>query len=115
MFPPKWQFNVIVENATSHDIALDPDAARPCSSTAADGFERVEGTLTPSLLTVPAGGSVEGLMVFQAQRSADGRVLSLVYGTGPKALRFEFPLQDLVTAVPPPAPTDAGTVPSAPS
>ena len=114
MFPPKWQFNVIVENTTSRDIALDP-AGAALFVDRADGFERIEGTLTPSLLTVPAGGSVEGLMVFQAQRSADGRVLSLVYGTGPKALRFEFPLQDLVTAVPPPAPTDAGTVPSAPS
>jgi hypothetical protein len=114
MFPPKWQFNVIVENANSHDIALDPSGAALFVDRV-DGFDRVEGTLTPSLVTVPAGGSVEGLMVFQAQRSADGRVLSLVYGTGPKALRFEFPLQDLVTAVPPPAPTDVGTVPTAPS
>ena len=114
MFPPKWQFNVIVENATSHDIALDPRGAALFVDHG-DTFEPVKGTLTPSLLTVPAGGSVEGLMVFPAQRSADGRVLSLVYGTGAKALRFEFPLQDLVTAVPPPAPTDAGTVPSAPS
>ena len=29
MFPPKWQFNVIVENTTSHDIALDPARRGP--------------------------------------------------------------------------------------
>ena len=114
MFPPKWQFNVIVENATSHEIALDPTGAALFVDRG-DAFERVEGALTASLGTVPAGQTVEGFLVFQAQRSADGRVLSLVYGKGPKALRFEFPLQDLVTAVPPPAPTDAGAVPSAPS
>jgi hypothetical protein len=108
MFPPKWQFNVVIENATPHDVSLDPDGAALFVDRG-DGFERLEGALTASLSTVPAGETAEGLMVFQAQPSADGRVLSLVYGTGPSALRFEFPLQDLVTAVPPPAPTDSGT------
>jgi hypothetical protein len=114
MFPPKWQFNVVIENATPHDVSLDPDGAALFVDRG-DGFERLDGALTASLGTVPAGETAEGLMVFQAQRSADGRVLSLVYGTGPRALRFEFPLQDLVTAVPPPAPTDAGTAETVPS
>jgi hypothetical protein len=114
MFPPKWQFNVVIENAAPHAVSLAPDGAALFVDRG-DGFERVEGALTASIGTVPAGQTVEGLMVFQAQRSGDGRVLSLVYGTGPRALRFEFPLQDLVTAVPPPAPTDAGTPETAPS
>jgi len=114
MFPPKWQFNVVVQNASPHDVSLDPDGAALFVDRG-DGFERVEGVLTASLGTVPAGETVEGLMVFQAQRSADGRVLSLVYGTRPRPLRFEFPLQDLVTAVPPPAPTDVGPAETAPS
>ncbi|HET9249730.1 MAG TPA: hypothetical protein VFP13_07305 [Actinomycetota bacterium] len=114
MFPPNWQFNVIVENTTAHDVTLDPDGAALFVDVG-DGFERIQGTLTPSLNVVPAGGRVDGLMVFGAQRSADGRVLSLVYGTGPDALRFEFPLQDLVTAVPPPPPTDPGSVEVVPS
>jgi hypothetical protein len=53
---------------------------------------------------------VDGLMVFPAQDTADGRVLSLVYGTGKQALRFEFPLEDLVTVVPPPPPGDEVSV-----
>jgi hypothetical protein len=114
MFPPRWQFNVVIENATPHDVSLDPDGAALFVDRG-DGFERVEGALTSSLRAVPAGRTAEGLMVFPAQRSADGRVLSLVYGRGPRALRFEFPLQDLVTAVPPPAPTDGGTAEAAPS
>ena len=114
MFPPKWQFNVMIENATPHDVSLDPDGAALFVDRG-DEFERVGGAFTASLALVPAGSTAEGLMVFQAQRSADGRVLSLVYGRGPRVLRFEFPLQDLVTAVPPPAPTDAGTAETAPS
>src|SRR4029450_9579880 len=113
MFPPKWQFNVVVRNASPHDVSLDPDGAALFVDRG-DGFERVEGALTASLGTVPAGETVAGLMVFQAQRSADGRVLSLAYGTGTRPLRFEFPLQDLVTAVPPPAPTDVGAAEAAP-
>ena len=114
MFPPKWQFNVVIQNASPHDVSLDPDGAALFVDRG-DGFERVEGALTPSLRAVPTGRTAEGLMVFPAQRSADGRVLSLVYGTRPRPLRFEFPLQDLVTAVPPPAPTNVGPAETAPS
>ncbi|HET7235166.1 MAG TPA: hypothetical protein VFK59_01900 [Actinomycetota bacterium] len=105
MFPPNWQFNVVVTNDAGEDILLDPSGAALFVD-ADEGFERVDGVITPSLDVVPAGGSVEGLMVFPAQDSARGRVLSLVYGTGQEALRFEFPLDDLVTVVPPPPPEE---------
>ena len=114
MFPPNWQFNVVVRNLGSHDVVLDPDGAALFVDRA-DGFERIQGVITSSLDVVPAGEAVDGLMVFPAQRSADGRVLSLVYGVGPNALRFEFPLEDLVSVVPPPPPTDEETVEVAPS
>jgi hypothetical protein len=105
MFPPNWQFNVVVTNRTDEDVLLDPSGAALFVE-AGDGFERVDGIITSSLDVVPAGGSVEGLMVFPAQDAARGRVLSLVYGTGDAALRFEFPLDDLVTVVPPPPPEE---------
>jgi hypothetical protein len=54
-------------------------------------------------------------MVFDEQASAEGRVLSLVYGSGPDRRVFEFPLGDLVTAVPPPPPTDEDPEAGAPS
>lgn len=114
MFPPNWQFNIVIENRSSHDLALDPDVAALFVARGG-GFGRVQGVITSSLHVVPAGETVRGLMVFPAQRTADGRVLSLVYGRGPKALRFEFPLEDLVTVVPPPPPTDAGMAEAAPN
>jgi hypothetical protein len=115
MFPPNWQFNVVVRNLRSHDVVLDPDGAALFVDRG-DGFERIQGVITSSLDVVPAGDAVDGLMVFPAQRSADGHVLSLVYGVGPNALRFEFPLEDLVSVVPPPPPpTDEETVEVAPS
>jgi hypothetical protein len=115
MFPPNWQFNVVVRNLGSHDVVLDPDGAALFVDRG-DGFERIQGVITSSLDVVPTGEAVDGLMVFPAQRSADGRVLSLVYGVGPNALRFEFPLEDLVSVVPPPPPpTGEETVEVAPS
>lgn len=109
MFPPNWQFNLIVTNRSDEDIVLDP-AGAVLFVDAGNGFERVDGVITGSLTIVPSGGAVDGLMVFPAQDTADGRVLSLVYGTGKQALRFEFPLEDLVTVVPPPPPGDEVSV-----
>jgi hypothetical protein len=103
MFPPNWQFNVIVANAGHEDVVLDPAGAALFVDSGA-GFERVNGVITPSLGVIPAGETVDGLMVFPAQDTAQGRVLSLVYGTGKDPLRFEFPLDGLVTVVPPPPP-----------
>ena len=79
------------------------------------GFDRVDGTLTNSLTIVPASTTIDGLMVFDEQASAEGRVLSLVYGSGPDRRVFEFPLGDLVTVVPPPPPTDEDPEAGAPS
>ena len=114
MFPPNWQFNIIIENRSEVDLVLDP-AGAALFVEGSDGFERVDGVVTGSLKVVPAGTAIEGLMVFEAQDTADGRVLSLAYGTGPRALLFEFSLGDLVTVVPPPPPTDEGSEPIAPS
>jgi hypothetical protein len=114
MFPPNWQFNLVVENRSARDLELDP-AGAALFVDRGDAFERVDGVVTSSLMTVPAGAMVEGLMVFPAQSATDGRVLSLVYGAGARALRFEFPLEDLVTVVPPPPPTDQVTAEASPS
>jgi hypothetical protein len=103
MFPPSWQFNVIVANAGDQDVVLDPTGAALFVDSD-EGFERLDGVITSSLSVVPANGTVDGLMVFPAQDTAQRRVLSLVYFTGKDALRFEFPLDDLVTVVPPPPP-----------
>jgi hypothetical protein len=105
MFPPNWQFNVILGNAGDEDVVLD-QAGAAMFVDSGSGFERVDGVITPSLGVIPAGQTVEGLMVFPAQETAQGRVLSLVYGTGEDALRFEFPLDDLVTVVPPLPPVE---------
>ena len=110
MFMPNWQFNVIVENRSDHDIELAVDGAALFVDRG-DGFDRVGGTVavTPSLETIPAGQTVEGLVAFRAQPSADGRVFSLTYGQGKDALSFQFPLGDLIEQVPPPAPSDGQT------
>lgn len=114
MFSPFWQFNVTVSNATDENVVLDP-AGAALFVERGDGFERVDGNLTPSLFVVPAGMTVDGLMVFDEQESAQGRSLSLVYGSGPDRRVFEFPLGDLVTAVPPPPPTDGAEEAGAPT
>ena len=115
MFTPNWQFNVVVENHSAHDVQLAEGGAALFVDRG-DRFDRVGGTvaITPSLVRVPAGETVEGLVAFRAQPSADGRVFSLVYGQGPHALTFEFPLGDLVTQVPPPPPMDQPTASGAP-
>lgn len=105
MFPPNWQFNLVVINDSEVGVVLDPGGAALFVDSG-DGFERLDGVITPSLRVVGPGQTVDGLMVFPAQDSAEGRVLALVYGTGKEALRFEFPLEDLVTVVPPPPPPE---------
>ncbi len=114
MFPPNWQFNLTVSNTTDQDLVIDPAGAALFVERAAE-FDRVDGVLTPSLTVVPAGTTIDGLMVFEAQGSAEGRVLSLVYGSGMDRRVFEFPLGDLVNAVPLPPPTDEDSEADAPS
>jgi hypothetical protein len=108
MFPPSWQFNLEVTNDGTDAALLDPDGSALFVDSG-DGFDRVDGVITPSLNVLAGGETVDGLMVFPAQDAAKGRVLSLVYGRGRQALRFEFPLDDLVTVVPPPPPEDEAT------
>jgi hypothetical protein len=117
MFQPRWQFNVIIENKGASDIHLAEDGAALFVDRG-DVFDRVNGrvVVTPSLETIPAGTTAEGLVAFDAQPTADNRVFSLVYGEGKDALTFPFPLGDLVTQVPPP-PTEepSATVSASPS
>jgi hypothetical protein len=115
MFTPNWQFNVIVTNDGPDDMRLAEDGAALFVERGG-GFDRVPGTVavTPSLVTIPAGRTVEGLVAFRAQPSADGHVFSMTYGQGANALSFEFPLEDLVTQVPPPPPTAQETGTGAP-
>jgi hypothetical protein len=110
MFTPTWQFNVVVDNRSGHVVRLAENGAALFVERG-EGFDRVGGSVavTPSLVTIPAGDRVEGLVAFRAQPSADSRVFSLAYGRGAGALNFEFPLGDLVTQVPPPPPTDQPT------
>jgi hypothetical protein len=118
MFQPNWQFNVVVDNTGATDVQLAEDGAALFVDRGG-AFERVDGTVavTPSLLTIPAGATAEGSVSFRAQPTADKRVFTLVYGQGKGALRFTFPLGDLVTQVPPPPPIEepTATVSASPS
>ena len=103
--------------AQSYEPVIEEEALAKSSESKS---ERMEGSWVVTVTAaVPPG--VPQPPDFRAYASCArggvpfGRVLSLVYGRGPKALRFEFPLQDPVTAVPPPAPTDEGTGETAPS
>ena len=103
MFPPNWQFNVVVRNSGPDPLVLDPDLVGLYVG-GAGGFERIEPVLTRSLALVPPGTQAEGILAFRAQDSASDRLLSLAYGSGRDLLRFDFPLDELVTVVPPPPP-----------
>lgn len=105
MFAPSWQFNVVVENRTSSGVRLDRDATGLYVRATDGGFERLDGAISPALAALPAGAGVQSLLSYPLQDSADGRVLVLTFRRGERAFRFDFPLEDLVTAVPPPAPT----------
>jgi len=109
VFPPSWQFNVVVENRGRRPVLIDPDGV--VLFVRQDGaFDRVEGVVTRSLTVVPAGGAADGILAYPSQEGAAGRVLSLSYRRGREVLSFEFPLDDLVTAVPPPPPTGQAPV-----
>jgi hypothetical protein len=103
MFAPSWQFNVIVRNDGPEAVTVDPLAAGLYVSGGGEA-ERLEGTISPSLTVIPPGAEVAGILGYGQQDSAADRVLTLVFGTGRRSMRFEFPLDGLVTMVPPPAP-----------
>jgi hypothetical protein len=106
MFQPNWQFNVIVRNRTGRPLRVENDTSGL--------FVRTNGTIdeapsaiTPSLESIPARTDVDGILAFPVQDSARGRTLTLAYRTGGHLLRFDFPLQDVVSAVPPAGATGA--------
>jgi hypothetical protein len=108
MFSPSWQFNVIVHNGSPDPLIIDPQRAGLYVRDAS-GSTRLDGPTSAGLQVVPPGADSAGVLEFDQQDSADGRVLSLVYGSGGRAVRFAFPLQGLVTSVPAPAPPAGGS------
>jgi hypothetical protein len=70
-------------------------------------FDRIDGVPSPALARIPAGTGVQTLISFPLQDSADGLVLVMTFLRGERPYRFDFPLEDLVTVVPP-APPIAG-------
>lgn len=112
LFPPNWQFNVVVTNRSRSEIQLDADRMALYVKTGARSFVRVDGVATGSLAAIAPHTTVEGLMAFPGQSSAKGRVLSIAYRVGRRTLPpFAFPLQGIVT-LPSPAPTSPPPVPS---
>jgi hypothetical protein len=113
MFPPNWQFNVVIRNATPEPLFLDEDVVGLYVEEG-DGFERIEPALTGSVIVIPPAAEVEGILAFPVQPTASGRVLTLGYRVGRGGagndLVFDFPLEEIVTAVPPPPPTEEETV-----
>ncbi len=110
MFTPNWQFNVVVENESGDEIQLDLELLG-LDVQQGDAAQRQEGVHTANLIAVPSGATVEGLLAFPQQDSAEGPVLSLAYRlAGDGVARFEFALEDVVT--PPPtagAPSPVGS------
>lgn len=107
MFPPNWQFNVVVRNIGTEPLLVDPGASGLYAGSDG-GFERTEAVLTASLEVVPPGAEVDAILAVPGQDSSSGRTLVLVFESGGRPLRFEFPLEGLVSAVPLPPPTDEG-------
>jgi len=107
MFPPNWQFNVVVRNLGTEPLLVDPRASGLYAE-GDDGFARTEAVLTGSLQAVPPGAEVDGILAVPGQDSSTGRTLVLVFESGRRPLRFEFPLEGLVSAIPLLPPTDEG-------
>ncbi len=112
MFPPNWQFNLIVENRTPDEIRLDPSATGLYVKGASGAFQKVPGAISPALKALPSNRGVQSMLSSEAQDAAGGRVLVLVFRGGGKEYRFDFPLGGIVTKAPPPLPTAASPSPS---
>ncbi len=106
MFTPNWQFNLVIENRSRRPIQLDPDASGLFVERIDGSFERLEGIPSLALgLPLPPDRGVQALFAFPQQDSAAGRTLVLTFRGDRGSLRFSFPLEDLVSSVPPPPPT----------
>jgi hypothetical protein len=111
MFPPNWQFNVVIRNSATEPLFLDADSAGLYVEEG-DSFQRVPPVISGPLEVVPPTSKVEGILAFPLQPTASSRVLTLAYrlGRGERSeALFEFPLEGLVTSVPPPPPTGEET------
>ncbi len=109
MFPPQWQFNLVIENRSRRPIRLDPDATGLYVERIDGSFERYEGVPSLALdVPLPPDRGTQALLAFPQQGSAEGRSLVLTFRHDGRPLRFSFPLEDLVSSVPPPPPMDAG-------
>jgi hypothetical protein len=106
MFEPNWQFNVIIANPTTHPLTLD-EGASGLFVTKGGATGRVGGAFTSAVESVPPGGEGPGILAFPVQDDAKGRTLSLVYRGGAQVLRFTFPLEGLVDALPSAPPSGA--------
>jgi hypothetical protein len=111
MFPPNWQFNMVIRNDASEPLFLDANSTGLYVEEG-DGFERIPAVISGPFEVVPPASEVEGILAFRLQPTASGRVLTLAYKLGRRdrnQVLFEFPLEGLVTSVPPPPPADQET------
>ena len=111
MFPPNWQFNMVIRNTASEPLFLDANSTGLYVEEG-DGFERTPAVISGPFEVVPPASEVEGILAFRLQPTASGRVLTLAYKLGRRdrnQVLFEFPLEGLVTSVPPPPPADQET------
>ncbi|HEX9122601.1 MAG TPA: hypothetical protein VF984_04475 [Actinomycetota bacterium] len=114
-FTPNWQFNVIVANHSGWPIRLDRRVGASLYTKRHGGSARRQGAITPSLVLVPDGATIQGLAAFPLQSSARGRVVALTYRIRHGGLiRFAFALAGKVTPVGAP-PTASPAAPVAPS
>jgi hypothetical protein len=104
MFPPFWQFNVVVRNDSDRPVTLDPDVLGLYVAGPGTSVRNEDRGVSDSLLVVAPGTTVDGVIAFEQQDAAEGRTLTIAYARGRREIRFEFPLDGLVSVVPPPPP-----------
>lgn len=116
MFTPRWQFNVIVHNASAIPIEIDARATAVFVKQPGGSYEPTKKTaITPSLATIAPGTTVEGLVSVPSQPSANNRILEIPFALGGKLLQFQFSLAGVVDPVPLTVPTTTAPVPAASS
>jgi hypothetical protein len=104
MFPPFWQFNVIVQNDSDRPVTLDPDVLGLYVAGPGSSVRLEQRGVSDSLLVVAPGSTVDGVIAYEQQDAAEGRTLTIAYLQGRREIRFEFPLDGLISVVPPPPP-----------
>lgn len=113
MFAPRWQFNVIVRNASSSPVVLDTAATAVYVKQPGGAYVPTKETaITPSLVTIAPGATIEGLVSVPSQPSARNRILEIPFALGGKLLRFQFALQGVLSQVPVPVPTATAPAPA---